>query len=156
MFCPTCSAEYREGITQCAHCEVSLVDQPPGDDPYATPASMAAVLEGKDIAPLMAGHQEALSRTQAILAQGKVASVIGEVPQGMARASAENYCLYIAPEQAEAARELLQGSWQSQVELEGLEPVATDSATSDCPACGAEVADDQEECPDCGLYVGPG
>jgi hypothetical protein len=27
MFCPNCKAEYREGITKCADCEIELVDK---------------------------------------------------------------------------------------------------------------------------------
>lgn len=28
MFCPTCKAEYREGFTRCADCDVDLVSKP--------------------------------------------------------------------------------------------------------------------------------
>ncbi len=29
MFCPKCGAEYREGFTRCADCDVNLVSEPP-------------------------------------------------------------------------------------------------------------------------------
>lgn len=32
-YCPECEAEYLEGITECADCEVPLVDQLPSHDP---------------------------------------------------------------------------------------------------------------------------
>jgi hypothetical protein len=30
MYCPKCKAEYREGFTECADCEISLVPELPG------------------------------------------------------------------------------------------------------------------------------
>ncbi|MCU7494520.1 MAG: DUF2007 domain-containing protein [Ignavibacteria bacterium] len=32
MFCPNCKAEYREGFTRCADCQVDLVDKLPEED----------------------------------------------------------------------------------------------------------------------------
>lgn len=32
MFCPNCKAEYREGFTRCADCEVDLVDKLPEEE----------------------------------------------------------------------------------------------------------------------------
>jgi hypothetical protein len=29
MFCPQCKAEYRQGFTRCADCDVDLIDEPP-------------------------------------------------------------------------------------------------------------------------------
>ncbi len=39
MFCPDCAAEFREGITVCADCDVALTPEPPPEptvEPYET------------------------------------------------------------------------------------------------------------------------
>ena len=36
-FCPECGAEYRQGVAECADCEVPLTDEPPGEPAHPEP-----------------------------------------------------------------------------------------------------------------------
>ncbi len=50
MFCPKCKAEYREGFTECADCQVPLVNELPSESPEPIPefVDVEAVLSTKD------------------------------------------------------------------------------------------------------------
>ena len=37
-FCPECGAEYKQGVAECADCEVPLTDAPPPEPPHPDPA----------------------------------------------------------------------------------------------------------------------
>ena len=47
MYCPECGGEYREGFTECADCEVPLVDTPPEPIPHPD-VNLVTVLEAGD------------------------------------------------------------------------------------------------------------
>jgi hypothetical protein len=63
MFCPVCKAEYRQGFTTCADCEVALVPALPGEeqarDPRLVKGRLEPLWEGEDLA-LHASLLEAL------------------------------------------------------------------------------------------------
>ena len=50
MYCPKCKAEYREGFTECADCQVLLVNELPTESPEPIPAfvELEAILSTKD------------------------------------------------------------------------------------------------------------
>ena len=48
MYCPTCKGEYREGFTQCADCQVPLVDELPQSESDDTPIDLVEVLSTAD------------------------------------------------------------------------------------------------------------
>src|SRR6266705_3821937 len=54
MFCPQCKAEYRQGFTRCADCDVELVHGLPGAEEGASNDMRAGTLvplwEGEDLA----------------------------------------------------------------------------------------------------------
>ena len=37
LFCPECGAEYQQGVTECADCEVSLTVEPPAEPEHPEP-----------------------------------------------------------------------------------------------------------------------
>ena len=48
MYCPQCKGEYREGFTQCADCQMPLVDELPQAEPDETPVDFVEVLSAAD------------------------------------------------------------------------------------------------------------
>ena len=45
MFCPECGAEYREGFTTCADCQIDLVDTPPKEGQETETIQLETVFE---------------------------------------------------------------------------------------------------------------
>jgi hypothetical protein len=58
MFCPQCKAEYRQGFTRCADCDVDLVESLPRSE-----ESVSQVRPGGDLTPLWEGDDLALHTT---------------------------------------------------------------------------------------------
>jgi hypothetical protein len=71
LFCPDCGAEYQQGVTECADCEVALVQEPPAErehpepdlvevlktsDPALLPV-VVSLLEAAGIAPVVEGDE---------------------------------------------------------------------------------------------------
>jgi hypothetical protein len=52
MYCPQCKSEYREGVTQCADCDVPLVRELPAEDPGLPPVSW------DDLVPVLKSFDE--------------------------------------------------------------------------------------------------
>jgi len=48
MYCPKCKGEYREGFTQCADCQVPLVDELPQPESDDAPIDLVEVLSTAD------------------------------------------------------------------------------------------------------------
>ena len=48
MYCPQCKGEYREGFTQCADCQIPLVEEPPQPESNDTPLDLVEVLSTAD------------------------------------------------------------------------------------------------------------
>jgi hypothetical protein len=155
-FCPACRSEYTLVATRCIDCDVDLVDAdalPAEEDLQAFPP--ASELECVRVAPI--AWIRALSGA---LQQGGVAHRVDPVsvedaPEGQ-RADAfgdvQLFGLYVKSEHAPPAREL-DGSIAAQL-LPEEAPALAEGEEEACPACGAALAPEAIECPDCGLQFG--
>ena len=61
--------------------------------------------------------------------------------------------LVVGDADVEDAGRLMSEQFRDMVAEEGL-AAGTELTYGTCPACGHEIADDQEECPECGLTIG--
>ena len=61
------------------------------------------------------------------------------------------YCLYVSPQDAEAAQEMA----DMLLGVHEEEPPPIVSVEGKCPACGAAVSASATECPECHLVFGP-
>ena len=60
------------------------------------------------------------------------------------------YIVTMPEENANEAKELMEKKIREDLEINSSPEIADDK----CPACGAELLDDHNECPDCGLTFG--
>lgn len=156
MFCPECRAEYRDGIAQCAHCEVPLVAELAKEDAFSSPEAMARALEGRELVNVIVGSHVPLLEAQGLLAKQRLLSVIAGESEEVEAAMHARFYLKVATEDLGRMREILQEKWQEGLEREGLslEAAPEKVEANACPACGTEVPDSTTECPDCGLFLG--
>ncbi|RME20548.1 MAG: hypothetical protein D6806_16165 [Deltaproteobacteria bacterium] len=152
-YCPQCLSEYREGFTRCADCDVELVDQL-GEELELSEEAIQQALEGKELIEVARGELEVVKEVRALLSSQRVASIILEdketkVPEGMA----PRVVLVVAKHELDRARQVLGEKFKQMVETEGV-GAAPELEYGKCPACGTEVPDDTEECPECGLFIG--
>ena len=54
-YCPQCLAEYRDGFTRCATCDVDLVEQL-GEEMVLTEENIRRALEGKELLGVARGE----------------------------------------------------------------------------------------------------
>ena len=160
MYCPVCRSEFLEGVIHCANCEVDLVGSIPDEDILASPEAMARALKGKELHAVMVGNHVALREAQRVLSNDGIPSVISgeaentEVDPGM---HARFFLMVEAQRLGDTARSFHHRAQQG-LELEGLmvgegaEPQLL--ADDRCPACGTPIADNANECPECGLFLG--
>ena len=150
MYCPGCRGEFRVGLEWCASCDMALVVEMPNDDPFRSNDHMAEFLEGKELDVLVSANQDLLMQLQRKLAKERIATVISiqsEEHRAMGR-----FMLLCQVSELERARAFFGDEWGQSVEAEGLE--VGDLDAENCPACSSPVPPDDEECPECGLFVG--
>jgi len=154
-YCPQCLAEYRDGFTRCATCDVDLVEQL-GEEMVLTEENIRRALEGKELLGVARGELEVVKETRALLSRARIASVIiedeqAQLPAGMA----PRVVLLVSKDDLEQAQSVLGEKFQQMLEAEG-QPPPSELEYGKCPACGTTIPEDAEECPECGLFVGQG
>jgi len=111
MFCPNCKAEYREGYTVCAECQVPLVDKLPesDEDAEAEPdLKPVTVLETGDPAELMVAESLLEDAGIEFFPKGEmVQDMFGAGRLGGFNTLAGPVEIQVRPEDADEARRLL-------------------------------------------------
>lgn len=150
--CPLCGEEYLATVERCAECDVALVA---ADELAPTPELELPAVDG--LVRLRVENPVWIRNLAARLEEEGIPSrveLVGETPA--ARRQGAPCALFVRPEDAERARRIDEQLLRRQ--LPDLpEDADTDWREADgCPACGAPVAPDAAECPDCGLgFVEP-
>lgn len=161
-YCPSCRAEYREGIVRCAHCEVDLVDELPPEVLLGVDAVEAAVADGTALV-VARGPLQSVSGMRDALADHRVPAVVrGNEESKDYTGAASVFDVLVAPADQEAAAAALAADFQGMIVTEGLDPAAADAVVDldaggeiVCPACGTSFdASASAECPECGLFLG--
>lgn len=151
--CPECGEEYLPTVLRCVDCGVSLeagaparADEAPGELP---PVAQLVLVRSSSLA-IAQGLSECLSEagiTHRI-------QVVPDAPGGgdeRPRPASMPYGVYVREADAQEAAEVDREYLRSQ--LPDLPAAAEAGAEGGCPACGAPVAADAAECPDCGLAL---
>ncbi len=112
MICPQCGAEYREGITECADCEVALVEPSAVEAESHPEPDLVEVMETSDpaVLPIVASLLEAAGIDAVVEGEG----VMGVLPVGQFGAGAWSsegrglsVVVRVPRAQADEARQLL-------------------------------------------------
>lgn len=169
MFCPRCHAEYRPGFTDCAHCEVPLVEtlevEVLSPERVEDTTQVGLVKEGDKGQPIEVGGKHydlmrvfpldfAISLRDLLTADGFAVLLVPvdeDFPDQRPR-----FEVRVLDEHAEAAQAHLESWWKEQVDKQEEAARGQADSVEQCPACGAHVPLDAEECPECGLFVGAG
>ncbi len=169
-YCPNCRAEFRAGFEVCKSCgDVPLVDVLPETlelpEEELEDTVPVGLMSSRELGQVIevGGRQVDVSRVVTIktaheylrillAARIRCAMVpVGELdfPDGQPRVEVR-----VKTADGERAEATLRDAWKAHVEREGTAADASETAIDACPACGASVPLDAEECPDCGLFVG--
>lgn len=161
-YCPTCHAEYREGIALCAHCHLELVASLPESD--TDKSDRLREVAGRDEAARIAraSYAEACQMVEMLQAHGVDSLVCGDPSSCGKGGHCAHFFVAVLPEDVEAAQGVLRDEFRRLVEVDeeckDADPDAVVDFDSEgqkaCPACGAAFEGAPEECPDCGLFLG--
>lgn len=154
-FCPVCSAEYRLGFTRCNSCEVDLVAALP-EHVDLSEESVRKALEGKELVAISRGFLDPILEMRELLGGQRIPSLVVESEEEVPKGMPKRVVLCVSQEHLEAAGRVLGENFRKMLDDEGISPTVANLQQNQCPACGEPVAEDQEECPECGLFVGKG
>jgi rRNA maturation endonuclease Nob1 len=151
-FCPICQAEFRPGFTRCNACDVDLVDQLE-EEMDLSEENVKAALEGKELVGVTRGTLEVVKETRDLLASHRIASIIvDDEDSPQVHGMPQRVVLVVSKDDIEGAALVLGSQFKEMVEEEGMAP--PDLKYENCPACGTQVPEEAEECPECGLVIG--
>lgn len=154
QICPACDEEFTLSVVECAHCGVALVS--PGDRPPEDPSE-----EFPDTDELDCVRVGPLPWTRALSEQLSAAGIAHRVQPdnrteeegGVDRSrfgGEDLYGTWVEPEDLDAAQ-AIDAAIFAPLEAD-MSQEAQEGET--CPACGASLATDSMECPECGLSFG--
>ncbi len=158
-YCPTCGAEYREGIETCAHCREPLVETIEEVRGRLTPEKAAELLEGASLRAVVRGDLPACREVQAALLQEDIPALL-RVPEDYDPQPGTAAVLEVVVSEAsyDAAVTALVEDWHEMLERDGLDWLSAlqdrEEDVPACPACGCTDPLVDGSCPDCGLYLG--
>lgn len=166
MFCPKCEAEYRPGFTECAHCNVPLVEALEQltvgevEDTLAVGRARSSPELGHLVE--VHGHQYDFMRLFTLAEAKEVAELLkGEGIASLLVPIEEEFPdarhlleVRVHKERLAEAEAAVRADFERKVEEEGAGGDMNTTEVDMCPACGAHVPLDAAECPECGLVVG--
>jgi hypothetical protein len=95
-----------------------------------------------------------VKETRELLSANRIASIIVETDEDPVHPGApKRVQLLVSNDDLEATASVLGDSFKQMVEEEGVEAPG-EIAYEKCPACGTRVAEEVEECTECGLFIG--
>lgn len=177
--CPKCRAEYRSGITQCAHCEVALVAE--GDLPdIMSDEEIIAAMSDEELVTVFEGPLAALRPVHDKLLAAGIPAALREGEELKTEMGLFiKLSLVVRKDDVTRVAELVGEEYRESLAREGLlddtmdrhlgadragggngagdqgeggeEPAETTPA---CPACGCTEPLVDGECPECGLFLG--
>ncbi len=155
--CPKCRTEYTRFVTRCTDCDVDLVhaETLPDEEEEIEAFPPASQLECVRVVPIAWIRALSGALQERGLAHRVEPAREGDTPDGQRPGvfgEAQLFGLYVRSECASPAREL-DGAIAAQLLPEGRRPLEEGEEEA-CPACGAALAADAIECPDCGLRLG--
>lgn len=170
-FCPVCRSEYRAGFTSCKACgDVALVDELPkkiamteeeiaSGRPVAYSDSEEGVrvveVDGVKLDAARIFVFEQAADIKATLEEQHVPAALVPLDELTFKDNVKRYEVRVRVADLAKAQALLLEAWRRDLEVADAEPTGS-VAIDKCPACGATVPLDVEECPDCELFVGLG
>lgn len=163
-YCPRCDEEYREEMTTCVSCEVSLIT---GTEKLAVEEERAHKLASRsmelssddELADIRKGPLGEMKQLQTILAAKNIPSLIaGEKGTcGKGCCGGGEVFLRIRMEDGQEAMAVLAHEFKRTTaldshDLSNIHAVYDRGAEeTTCPACGFTFSTDSNTCPDCGL-----
>ncbi|MDX1649244.1 MAG: hypothetical protein R3263_05255 [Myxococcota bacterium] len=154
--CPSCRDEFVPTMERCPDCDVPLVHEeelgPEEEAEEMPPVSELACVRVAPVAWIRALSEGLQARGVPHRVQGATAR---DAPEGKSAAAFGNvglFGLWVFEEDLPAAEEL-DGTLAARLVPEEA-PELDEDEEERCPACGAALAADTVECPDCGLAFG--